>query len=74
MNGIVDVLLETGSYNLIPFDPKYFNVCHLFGGAICASAFEYGDMDPTIDKTSRKDMYLTNFPSGAGYGNFIHYG
>lgn len=31
-------------------------------------------MDVSIDNLSRVKSFLTHLPSGAGYGNLVHYG
>lgn len=76
---ILTSLLETiHLYNLLPYDFVTSGVaklaCNLFDGKFCDLILQQiADADPTVDDTSRYDVYMSNVPAGAGYRNYLHY-
>lgn len=41
---------------------------------VCEAFLElFADLDVNVDNLNRIKTYLSHFPSGAGYRNFVHY-
>jgi len=64
-------------YNIIPplwlEEEAAATFCGIFG-FICREIIGiFADMDPRVDNLDRGKVYLSDFPSGSGYRNFIHY-
>ena len=72
--------METvGLYNVLPYGYATSGIagklCSLFDGKLCDFVMSLvADEDPTIDDSTRYDVYLSNLPAGAGYRNIVHYG
>ena len=69
---------DYGMYNMFP--PSWIGnnlvseLCEHIG-FLCKAFLElFADLDPSIDDLVRTRTYLTHFPSGSGYRNFLHYG
>lgn len=49
-------------------------LCSILNGKVCDLVFSIMDSWYSIDNTDRKDMYISNLPSGASARSYAHYG
>lgn len=65
-------------WNIIPYNFMASEaaelLCSILDGKICDLVFSVMDQWHSIDNTDRKDMYVSNLPSGASARCYVHYG
>lgn len=78
INLIMNSLDKIKFWNIIPHNfagSKAAEVlCKVFDGKICDLVFSIMDQWHSIDNLDRKDMYVSNLPSGASARCYAHYG
>lgn len=75
---IMAALDKVKYWNILPWDYKVTHLdevlCSLFDGKLCDIVFAITDHWLPLDNTDRKDMYVSNLPSGASAYSYMHYG